>query len=107
MLRMKKTDTVQSVFLSLIVLAALLSPVAAPAAPAGTEVAATNSSPSEVLGPPFVPVPRPLRKGWMGRHEQFVDEAKRGGVDVLFLGDSITDFWRNRGSNVWNQYYAP
>jgi lysophospholipase L1-like esterase len=23
------------------------------------------------------------------------------------MGDSITDFWRNRGSNVWNQYYAP
>jgi lysophospholipase L1-like esterase len=24
----------------------------------------------------------------------------------LFLGDSITDFWRNRGSNVWNTYYG-
>ena len=23
------------------------------------------------------------------------------------MGDSITDFWRNRGSNVWNKYYAP
>ena len=25
----------------------------------------------------------------------------------MFLGDSITDNWRNRGSIVWNQYYAP
>jgi lysophospholipase L1-like esterase len=41
------------------------------------------------------------------RHEGFVEEAKKGGIDVLFLGDSITDFWRNRGSNVWNTYYAP
>ena len=44
---------------------------------------------------------------WERRHEGFVAIAKRGGVDVLFLGDSITDFWRNRGSNVWNKYYAP
>jgi lysophospholipase L1-like esterase len=36
-----------------------------------------------------------------------VAQAKQGGIDVLFMGDSITDFWRNRGSNVWNQYYAP
>jgi lysophospholipase L1-like esterase len=36
-----------------------------------------------------------------------VAQAKQGGIDILFMGDSITDFWRNRGSNVWNQYYAP
>jgi len=51
------------------------------------------------------PVPRDAK--WVARHEQFVAQAKAGGVDILFLGDSITDFWRNRGSNVWNQYYAP
>jgi lysophospholipase L1-like esterase len=51
------------------------------------------------------PVPRDPR--WVQRHEGFVEEAKKGGTDVLFLGDSITDFWRNRGSNVWNTYYAP
>jgi len=51
------------------------------------------------------PVPRDA--AWVKRHEDFVAEAKQGGIDILFLGDSITDFWRNRGSNVWNQYYAP
>lgn len=51
------------------------------------------------------PVPRDAK--WVARHEGFVKQAKQGGIDVLFLGDSITDFWRNRGSNVWNQYYAP
>jgi len=49
----------------------------------------------------------PLGAGWVRRHEGFVAQAKQGGIDVLFMGDSITDFWRNRGSNVWNQYYAP
>jgi lysophospholipase L1-like esterase len=51
------------------------------------------------------PVPRDA--GWVKRHEGFVAQAKNGGVDILFMGDSITDFWRNRGSNVWNQSYAP
>ncbi len=53
----------------------------------------------------IVPVPRDAK--WVTRHEGFVQEAKQGGVDILFLGDSITDGWRNRGSNVWNKYYAP
>lgn len=52
------------------------------------------------------PAPRP-NKGWMTRHEGFVTEARQGGVDLLFLGDSITDFWRRQGSNVWKEYYAP
>ena len=64
--------------------------------------AATNAL---VQNTAIIPVPRDAN--WVKRHESFVKEAKRGGIDILFLGDSITDFWRNRGSNVWNQYYAP
>ena len=52
-------------------------------------------------------IPEPRDANWVKRHEGFVAEAKRGGIDLLFMGDSITDFWRNRGSNVWNHYYAP
>ena len=51
------------------------------------------------------PVPRDAR--WMRRHDGFVEQAKKGDINLLFLGDSITDFWRNRGSNVWARYYAP
>jgi lysophospholipase L1-like esterase len=65
----------------------------------------TNAVPAVVSNTATNPVP--LGAGWVRRHEGFVAEAKRGGVDILFMGDSITDFWRNRGSNVWNQYYAP
>ena len=50
------------------------------------------------------PVPRDA--GWLKRHQAFVEEAKAGGIDLLFLGDSITDFWRGRGSNVWNRCYS-
>jgi lysophospholipase L1-like esterase len=42
-----------------------------------------------------------------GRHQQFLAVAKAGGVDLLFLGDSITDGWRNSGKAVWDQFFAP
>lgn len=38
--------------------------------------------------------PEPRDPAWMRRHDGFVAIAKTGNVDVLFLGDSITDFWR-------------
>jgi lysophospholipase L1-like esterase len=53
----------------------------------------------------IVLVPRDAK--WVKRHEGFVAEAKKGGVDLLFMGDSITDGWRGSGSNVWKQFYAP
>ena len=49
----------------------------------------------------------PREAFWLAQHERFVAKAKKGGVDLLFLGDSITDFWRDRGSRVWAKYYAP
>jgi lysophospholipase L1-like esterase len=51
------------------------------------------------------PVPRDAR--WMSRHEGFVAIARQGGVDLLFLGDSITDFWRTTGKEVWAREYGP
>ena len=58
-----------------------------------------------IINTAIVPVPRDEK--WMARHEGFVQEARKGGIDILFLGDSITDGWRNKGLNVWNKYYAP
>ncbi len=55
--------------------------------------------------------PAPREAAWIKRHEGFVAEAARGGVDVLFLGDSITDGWRRPGPNggkaVWDRAIAP
>jgi len=55
--------------------------------------------------------PAPRDAAWVKRHEGFVAEAARGGVDVLFLGDSITDGWRRPGPNggkaVWDREIAP
>jgi len=38
-----------------------------------------------------------LNPRFAAKHEANVEVAKRGDIDVLFMGDSITDFWRNEG----------
>jgi lysophospholipase L1-like esterase len=50
--------------------------------------------------------PAPRDPGWVKRHDGFVEIAKKGGVDLLFLGDSITDGWRGGGHAVWEKNYA-
>jgi lysophospholipase L1-like esterase len=44
---------------------------------------------------------------WLERHESFISQAKQGGVELLFLGDSITYGWQTDGQAVWDKYYAP
>jgi lysophospholipase L1-like esterase len=46
--------------------------------------------------------------GGLKRHEGFVEIAKKGDVDVLFLGDSITDAWRGGAAKpTWEKYFVP
>ncbi len=41
-----------------------------------------------------------------GRQRAFIDRAKDKGIQLVFLGDSITDFWQSRGKAVWEEFYA-
>jgi lysophospholipase L1-like esterase len=66
----------------------------------------TNSQMVAVKNPAITPVSRANPTNWLARHEGFVKEAKAGGIDLLFMGDSITDNWRNRGKNVWEKVYG-
>jgi lysophospholipase L1-like esterase len=38
-------------------------------------------------------------------HEQFVQKANEGNIDLLFLGDSITEGWRLKGATIWDDFY--
>ncbi len=49
--------------------------------------------------------PAPREGWWMKMHEQFLEQAKKGNIDLLFLGDSITQGWNN--NDVWRRYYGP
>jgi lysophospholipase L1-like esterase len=42
---------------------------------------------------------------WNQMHEGFLKRAKEGPVDVLFLGDSITEGWGGAGREVWTERF--
>jgi lysophospholipase L1-like esterase len=43
------------------------------------------------------PVPRDKDKRAMEKHENFLAQAKKGGIDLLLIGDSLTDMWGGEG----------
>ncbi|MEY4939897.1 MAG: hypothetical protein RIQ93_1632 [Verrucomicrobiota bacterium] len=68
----------------------------------------------------IVPAPRDPDDGRFGgqafiqRHEEFLQIARQEPCRVLFIGDSITDMWREEGRNgvprgkrVWDSVFAP
>jgi len=40
------------------------------------------------------------------RHAELNEIARRGDIDLVFLGDSITELWAEAGREVWNKYYG-
>ncbi len=49
---------------------------------------------------------------WLPRHQQKLVDAKaifdKGGkIDLLFVGDSITQGWEKEGAEVWKKHYEP
>ena len=62
------------------------------------------------------PIPRPDQvwnnKGgetWMGRHQAIKETKRKGEVDLIFVGDSITHGWdtTGTGTKIWKQVYEP
>lgn len=51
-----------------------------------------------------VPVPR--EGGWMKRHDSFNERVKQGNVDLIFIGDSITQGWEGNGKDAWKKAYG-
>ncbi len=51
--------------------------------------------------------PTPRGDGWVKRVERDAAQARKGGWDVVFIGDSITDFWQSHGKAEWAKAFAP
>jgi beta-glucosidase len=47
-----------------------------------------------------------IQKGFLARHMQFNERVKKGSVDLLFIGDSITQGWEGAGKDVWAKSYG-
>lgn len=53
------------------------------------------------------PVDRPDNKTWAARHKAFQDYPMKDKVQVLFLGDALTQGWEGGGKVRWNDAFKP
>ncbi|HEY5311938.1 MAG TPA: platelet-activating factor acetylhydrolase IB subunit [Pirellulales bacterium] len=61
---------------------------------------------ARVLAEPDTVKPVPREGNWMKRFELINDRAKQGQVDLIVIGDSITQGWEGAGKDVWQTYYG-
>lgn len=56
---------------------------------------------------PSAAVPTPQTESWWAaRHEQALARIRQGEVDLLLIGDSITQGWADEGRRIWDTYYG-
>jgi lysophospholipase L1-like esterase len=70
--------------------------------PASADDEKTDKKPN----PAAKAAPRP-DQWWQDRHEKFLAQTKKGGIEVAFLGDSITQGWEKNGKEAWKKTFAP
>src|SRR5690554_1198479 len=68
------------------------------------------AEPGDDLPRAVIPAPRTIEYSWMSvetwnkMHAEDVAIAEQGGVDLLFVGDSITEGWN---AEIWQKNFAP
>ncbi|MDH3068003.1 GDSL-type esterase/lipase family protein [Akkermansia sp. N21169] len=56
---------------------------------------------------PIDPETKSQQAWWKNRYEDQVKALKEQPCDILFLGDSITDYWATTGKKVWDSAWVP
>jgi beta-glucosidase len=100
-------------------LAALaVAPRPAVAAPAATAAPAAFQFADDPPGDPSsTPLPKDKpwvpgwcrwdwRAGWVGQHNALVERTKKGGIDTVFFGDSITQGWGSEAKDLFESRFA-
>lgn len=65
------------------------------------------ATPVAAQGLPTAPSPRvEVPEWWRQRHASMNARLKQGNVDLIFIGDSITQRWEQDGKDVWRRYYG-
>lgn len=69
--------------------------------------AAISTNNAVVVESPTVPAPRTGKV--YDRYVMLNERVKtnQGNIDILFVGDSITQGWESNGKSVWEKYYGP
>lgn len=53
----------------------------------------------------MVPIPQ-ADAWWITQHEHALARIREGNIDLVMIGDSITQGWDNEGRRVWDTYYG-
>ena len=72
--------------------------------PAVTPAPEAAPAPSPApAGAPWLAAARPWNTApWLAQHESYVTRTRMGGIDAVFLGDSIIEFFASRAPDVWS-----
>ena len=98
-----KNTSVKKIVIAIFILAGgsslIFSQTAAPVAPKPAEQkpAPTPRTAESALTPTAINA---------NRQTQFLERAKDKKIQLVFLGDSITDGWQGMGKAIWTQYYS-
>ena len=66
-----------------------------------------SNPPQAQLQDPLVPAIRvdQGQAAFLRKHNEHLTLARNGNIELLFIGDSITEGWKSKGYEIWNQYY--
>ena len=86
----------------LVISASLLSfmAIAALGQPATATPESPQAATAAVAPQPVSVIPIPQTAPWMRRHKSINNRVKQGNVDLLIIGDSITQGWEGAGKDV-------
>jgi lysophospholipase L1-like esterase len=84
---------------------AVAETVVGPATPATAP--ATAKAPAQAADKPAVKMRGNHEDDtFMKRHAEYVALARKGNIDLYFVGDSITDWWSKYGKETWSKEFA-
>lgn len=90
---------------TLLALALVLAPATGFAQAATAEKPPAAKPEPKPAGPKDSVTPVPRGGNWSQRHELINSRAVPGEVDVIFLGDSITQGWEKEGKKAWEEHF--
>lgn len=98
-----KNTSVKKIVIAISILAGVSGPAfSQTAAPAAPKPAVQKTAPI-TRTPESATMPTSINAN---RQTQFLERAKDKNIQLVFLGDSITDGWSGKGKAIWEQYYA-
>lgn len=113
---MRRTSYIAFTLALVLALSCAVSFAQAPAAPAAQGAGAGPGAGARGPAGPAAPANKAAENTRNdARHQSFLEVAKKGNIDLLFVGDSITDwfYWQRGGSYdltgkaVWDKTFAP